>query len=214
MLTLLLMFVIVLQTQTQTYNQHWKKVEKLVKKDLPQSVVEEAEIIFDKAKEEQNVPEMMKAYLTIMRYHLHVSGDYWQEDVAKLKQWAEEEASPVYKASLYSVLGMELMNTMDAREAIPYLRRSLEHAEVLLEVPAEEMQPLAIDGKTSEEYLENNLYELLARRAVKAWVDGYRKASRIGNQSMTFPDEMNTLEGLMNTPFPSVSEYDVVADKI
>ena len=53
------MFVMVLQTQTQTYNQHWKKVEKLVKKDLPQSVVEEAEIIFDKAKEEQNVPEMM-----------------------------------------------------------------------------------------------------------------------------------------------------------
>ena len=214
LLTLLLMFVVILQTQTQTYNRHWKKVEKMIKEDLPQSVVKEAEIIFEKAKEERNVPEMMKAYLTIMRYHGHVSGDYWQEDVAKLKQWAEEEASPVYKASLYSILGTELMSSMDVKEAIPYLRRSLEHAEVLLEVPATEMQPLAIDGKASKKYLENNLYDLLARRAVKEWVDGYWKACRLGNQSMTFPDEMNTLEGLMNTPFPPVSEYDVVADII
>jgi hypothetical protein len=208
------MFVMAFLAQTQTYNQHWKKVEKMVKKDLPQSVVEEAEIIFEKAKEERNVPEMMKAYLAIMRYHGHVSGDYWQEDISKLKQWAEDETSPVYKASLYSILGMELMNTMDAKEAIQYLRRSLEPAEALLEVPANEMQPLAIDGKTSKTYLKNNLYELLARRAIKAWVDGYWKACRVGNQNMIFPDEMNTLDGLMNTPFPPVSEYDVVADII
>ena len=214
LLALLWTLALTLQAQTQTYNQHWKKVEKMVKKDLPQSVVKEAEVIFEKAKEEQNVPEMVKAYLTIMRYHGHVSGDYWQEDIDKLKQWAEEEASPVYKAALYSVLGTELMNAMKAKEAIPYLRRSLEHAEILLGVLAKEMQPLAIDGKTSKRYLENNLYELLARRAVKAWVDEYWIACRLGNQSMTFPDEMNTLEGLMNAPFPSVSEYDVVADAV
>ena len=65
-LVLMLMFAITMDAQT--YSQLWKNVEQMEQKDMPKSVIAEAEKIYAKAKQERNVPQMMKAYLTMMTY--------------------------------------------------------------------------------------------------------------------------------------------------
>ena len=215
---LLLMVVVGISARqvmsNDSYEAMWKRVESAVRKDLPRTVVDEAKLIYDKAEKERNVPQMVKAYYTVMRFHGYVSNDYRTEDMVKMKQWAEEETSLACKAALYSILGMETLAVYDdnLKEGLQYMRRSLEHAEELMEIPAQEMKPLAISGETSTRYLEDNLYELLARRAVDVWKGNVWLLRQYGNLTMDFPDEMDTLEGLMNTPLKPASEYDVVAD--
>jgi hypothetical protein len=60
----MLMFAITMDAQT--YSQLWKNVEQMEQKDMPKSVIAEAEKIYEKAKQERNVPQMLKAYLTMM----------------------------------------------------------------------------------------------------------------------------------------------------
>ena len=105
----LVMAVSVNAQQTESYSTLWGRVEMAVKKDLPKTVVAEAQLIYNKAEREKNVPQMIKAYLTSMQYRSYLSYDYKKEDIAKLKQWAEEETSVPYKASLYSILGTDLL---------------------------------------------------------------------------------------------------------
>ena len=65
---ILFIFSIMTTIQAQSYNRLWKQVEEQEKKDLPKSVIAEAQKIFEKAKAEKNAPQMMKAYLTMMTY--------------------------------------------------------------------------------------------------------------------------------------------------
>ena len=60
----LLIMSVFAPVQAQTYDKMWKELKVLEQKDLPKSVISEAMKIYDKAKAEQNVPQMMKAYLT------------------------------------------------------------------------------------------------------------------------------------------------------
>ena len=87
----LVMAVSVNAQQTESYSTLWGRVEMAVKKDLPKTVVAEAQLIYNKAEREKNVPQMIKAYLTSMQYRSYLSYDYKKEDIAKLKQWAEED---------------------------------------------------------------------------------------------------------------------------
>ena len=57
--TLIWMMMFIVAMQAQTYNQLWKKVEQMEQKDMPKSVITEAEKIYAKAKAERNVPQMM-----------------------------------------------------------------------------------------------------------------------------------------------------------
>ncbi len=67
--------------QAQTYDNLWKELEVLERKDLPKSVISEAMKIYDKAKAEQNVPQMMKAYLTAMQYRSLLTPDSLKVDI-------------------------------------------------------------------------------------------------------------------------------------
>lgn len=69
----------------QTYDKMWKEVEQLQKKDLPQSVVSASMKIYDKAKAERDVPQMMKAYLTAMQYRTLVTPDSLETDMKELE---------------------------------------------------------------------------------------------------------------------------------
>ena len=60
LLALSMMFAVALQAQT--YDQLWIRVQQMEQKDLPKSVIAEAQSIYLKAKAEHNVPQMMKAY--------------------------------------------------------------------------------------------------------------------------------------------------------
>ena len=77
--------------QAQTYNQLWKNVEQMEKKDLPKSVIAEAQRIYDKAKKERNVPQMMKAYLTMMNYRGQISPDSISVDIKSGRYYYDME---------------------------------------------------------------------------------------------------------------------------
>ena len=62
-LIVLLVMSVFAPMQAQTYDNLWKELEVLERKDLPKSVISEAMKIYDKAKAEQNVPQMMKDYI-------------------------------------------------------------------------------------------------------------------------------------------------------
>ena len=78
--SLIWMMMFVVAVQAQTYNQLWKNVEQMEQKDMPKSVIAEAEKIYAKAKAERNVPQMMKAYLMMMACRGNINPDRYFPD--------------------------------------------------------------------------------------------------------------------------------------
>ena len=155
--------------EAQTYGRMWQKVEELQRKDLPQSVVAEARRIYGKAEAERNVPQMMKAYLTMMACRGSISPDSVATDMQGLEAWADAPSTGVAdKAVLYSILG-ELGIRKDFGKADRWLRLSLKDSTALASVSADGWVPMVETGETSRLYMDNNLYDLLARRAVRLW---------------------------------------------
>jgi len=166
---LVLSLMLAVTLQAQTYNQLWKKVEQMEQKDLPRSVIAEAQVIYEKAKEERNVPQMMKAYLTMMTYRGNISPDSIPVDIKGLEAWAQEPATQLQdKAVLYSILGGIFIRE-DVEKGNRYLQLSLKDSLKLMEYPAEKLVPMVKVGETSQLYFDDNLYDLLARRAIHLW---------------------------------------------
>ena len=92
---LALSLVLAITLQAQTYDQLWKNVEQMKQKDLPKSVIAEAQRIYDKAKKERNVPQMMKAYLTMMNSRGSITPDSIPVDIEGLEEWAEASSTQV-----------------------------------------------------------------------------------------------------------------------
>ena len=167
LLALSMMFAVALQAQT--YDQLWKRVEQMEQKDLPKSVIAGAQAIFQKAKNERKVPQMMKAYLTMMVYRESISPDSLTVDVKGLEEWAASPQTEVPdKAVLYSILG-EITMKDDFEKGNGYLHLSLKDSMKLVDYPAEKLVPMVETGETSRLYFDNNLYDLLARRAIRLW---------------------------------------------
>lgn len=158
-----------LSLQAQSYERKWKKVEELEKKDLPKSVIEEAKTIYLKAEKEKNVPQMMKAFLTMTVYREIVSPDSLQVDIKKLEAWASSPKTSVQeRAVLFSILG-EMVIRKDFEKGDSCLKQSLKDSMALIKYDAGKFVPLVKVGETSRRYFNDNLYELLARRAIQLW---------------------------------------------
>lgn len=155
--------------QAQTYEQLWKRVEKMERKDLPKTVIAEAQKIYQKAKEKRNVPQMMKAYLTMMTYREAISPDSLAVDVKGLEDWAEAPDTRIPdRAVLYSLLG-GITIERDFEKGNRFLHLSLKDSLTLADYPADKLVPMVESGETSRLYFDNNLYDLLARRAIRLW---------------------------------------------
>ena len=167
LLSLSFMFVVALHAQT--YHQLWRNVEQMEKQDLPKSVIAKAEEIYAKAKKEHHVPQMMKAYLTMMTWRGNISPDSIPVDMKGLEEWVSQKDTEVQdRAVLYSILG-ELCIRKDFEKANRYLQLSLKDSLKLLDYPADKLVPMVKSGETSRLYFDNNLYDLLARRAIQLW---------------------------------------------
>jgi len=167
LLALSMMFAVTLQAQT--YDQLWKRVQQMEQKDLPKSVIAEAEKIYAKAKVERDVPQMMKAYLTMMTYRGRISPDSISVDIKGLEEWASQKETAVQdKAVLYSILGGICIRD-DFEKGNRYLQLSLKDSLKLVDYLAEKLVPMVETGETSRLYFDNNLYDLLARRAIQLW---------------------------------------------
>ena len=166
---LALLWTLALTLQAQSYDQLWKKVNQLANDDLPQSAIVEAQRIYDKAKAERNVPQMMKAHLMVITFRGHISPDSIPVDVKGLEEWAESpELEAHEKAVLYSILGGVHIYD-DFEKGDRFLKLSLQDSLTLINYPAGKMVPMVRSMETSRMYMEDNLLDLLARRAIEYW---------------------------------------------
>ena len=139
---LVLLMMVAVALQAQTYNQLWKRVEQMEQKDLPKTIIAEAQAIYQKAKAEHNVPQMMKAYLTMMAYRGSISPDSLAVDVKGLEDWAaSSKTQTADRAVLYSILG-EMKIKEDFEKGNEYLHLSLKDRMNLVDYSAEKLVPM------------------------------------------------------------------------
>lgn len=209
-LIVLLVMSVFAPMQAQTYDNLWKELEVLERKDLPKSVISEAMIIYDKAKAEQNVPQMMKAYLTAMQYRSLLTPDSLKVDMNGLEQWASQTGSVEDKAILYSILG-EMTMPVDVKKGLGYLQASLKDKDRLLLIPVEKLRPMVRVGETSKRYFRDNLYNLLARRAIQIMQQYRWQAAAKANQTNSLPVDMTDMDQFVTYQFVPVSDCDLTA---
>ena len=209
-LIVLLVMSVFAPIQAQTYDNLWKELEVLERKDLPQSVISEAMKIYDKAKAEQNVPQMMKAYLTAMQYRSLLTPDSLKVDMNGLEQWASQTGSMEDKAILYSILG-EMTMPADVKKGLGYLQASLKDKDRLLLIPVEKLRPMVRVGEASKRYFRDNLYNLLARRAIQIMQQYRWQAAAKANQTNSLPADMTDMDQFVTYQFVPVSDCDLTA---
>lgn len=209
-LIVLLVMSVFAPMQAQTYDNLWKELEVLERKDLPKSVISEAMKIYDKAKAEQNVPQMMKAYLTAMQYRSLLTPDSLRVDMNGLEQWASQTGSVEDKAILYSILG-EMTMPVDVKKGLGYLQASLKDKDRLLLIPVEKLRPMVRVGETSKRYFRDNLYNLLARRAIQIMQQYRWQAAAKANQTNSLPVDMTDMDQFVTYQFVPVSDCDLTA---
>ena len=209
-LIVLLVMSVFAPIQAQTYDNLWKELEVLERKDLPQSVISEAMKIYDKAKAEQNVPQMMKAYLTAMQYRSLLTPDSLKVDMNGLEQWASQTGSVEDKAILYSILG-EMTMSADVKKGLGYLQASLKDKDRLLLVPVEKLRSMVRVGEASKRYFRDNLYNLLARRAIQIMQQYRWQAAAKANQTNSLPADMTDMDKFVTYQFVPVSDCDLTA---
>lgn len=209
-LIVLLVMSVFAPMQAQTYDNLWKELEVLERKDLPKSVISEAMKIYDKAKAEQNVPQMMKAYLTAMQYRSLLTPDSLKVDMNGLEQWASQTGSMEDKAILYSILG-EMTMPADVKKGLGYLQTSLKDKDRLLLIPVEKLRPMVRVGEASKRYFRDNLYNLLARRAIQIMQQYRWQAAAKANQTNSLPADMTDMDQFVTYQFVPVSDYDLTA---
>lgn len=209
-LIVLLVMSVFAPMQAQTYDNLWKELEVLERKDLPKSVISEAMKIYDKAKAEQNVPQMMKAYLTAMQYRSLLTPDSLKVDMNGLEQWASQTGSMEDKAILYSILG-EMTMPADVKKGLGYLQASLKDKDRLLLIPVEKLRPMVRVGEASKRYFRDNLYNLLARRAIQIMQQYRWQAAAKANQTNSLPADMTDMDLFVTYQFVPVSDCDLTA---
>lgn len=209
-LIVLLVMSVFAPMQAQTYDNLWKELEVLERKDLPKSVIPEAMKIYDKAKAEQNVPQMMKAYLTAMQYRSLLTPDSLKVDMNGLEQWASQTGSMEDKAILYSILG-EMTMPADVKKGLGYLQASLKDKDRLLLIPVEKLRPMVRVGEASKRYFRDNLYNLLARRAIQIMQQYRWQAAAKANQTNSLPADMTDMDQFVTYQFVPVSDCDLTA---
>ena len=209
-LIVLLVMSVFAPMQAQTYDNLWKELEVLERKDLPKSVISEAMKIYDKAKAEQNVPQMMKAYLTAMQYRSLLTPDSLKVDMNGLEQWASQTGSMEDKAILYSILG-EMTMPADVKKGLGYLQASLKDKDWLLLIPVEKLRPMVRVGEASKRYFRDNLYNLLARRAIQIMQQYRWQAAAKANQTNSLPADMTDMDKFVTYQFVPVSDCDLTA---
>ena len=175
-----LLCLFVTSLRAQSYDQMWKEVENLEKKDLPKSVIRQVNRIYAKAENEKNAPQMMKAFLVCAEKKVGLSPDSLAGQMDALRQWAAEEKDTVARAVLNHVMGACLLESRnaDVDTVLGYFRESLKFPEVLAKISAKDYRPMTESGKLSEKYFGDTMLDLLARQAVYRLSWGYVDVTR------------------------------------
>ena len=115
---------------------------------------------------------------TMMAYRGSISPDSLAVDVKGLEDWAaSSKTQTADRAVLYSILG-EMKIKEDFEKGNEYLHLSLKDRMNLVDYSAEKLVPMVETGETSRLYFANNLYDLVARRAIRLWNENLWNSQR------------------------------------
>lgn len=198
-----------LALHAQTYDKLWKQVEQAQKKSLPKTVIKLADEIYRKGRQEQNAPQMLKAYICRETYQEELTPDSLYSGLKYMESWAQSEKEPVSKAVLHSLLAREyaelmqkdrrtlLSRTLLDADEVPedvrewslsqfvdkideYIRTSLQDSIRLLDTSAEKYVPFVVLEDGSRFY-GHDMYHLLVSRAIDTYrqLDGFNADSLV-----------------------------------
>ena len=181
----------------QSYDKLWKKVEQAQEKNLPKTVVELTNDIFQKAKEEKNAGQMLKAAVCRGSYQERLTPDSLYSRLKFMEEWEQTSADPVERAMLNSLLAMEYadfadnnswalrqrtvvqddLSADDVREwtSKQFIDRvdalcqaSLRDTAALLAASGLDYAPF-VETENGSRFYYHDLYHLLSRRAINAY---------------------------------------------
>ena len=206
---LILMFVIFpITLEAQNYDKQWKEVEALQKKDHPRSVIEKTESIFSQALADKNLPQMIKAFMVCSEYKVRLSPDslYAQKEI--LKEWAASESDAVGKAVLNSIMAMVYADETPLKvdSVISCLRLSLQEKDWLASRSAALFYPVVISKDLSKEYFDDNMYDFLARQAVRTLLSVPVRGNeqKIHNEILGIYDSLLALYSDAESPYRDI----------
>lgn len=190
-----LLGIFALQVRAQSYDQMWKEVENLEKKDLPKSAINQLDKIYAKAAAERNAPQMMKAFLVRTEAKVSLSADGLNGELEALRRWTAEEKDTVARAVLHHIMGVYQLEeqTADVDSALWYFRESLKYPDVLARVTAKDYRPMVESGKLSEKYFGDTMLDLLVRQAAYRFSWGYVDVTRSKEAHRAVMDFYNSL---------------------
>lgn len=179
----LLAFMFPLAGLAQSYDRLWKEVEETRKKDLPQTLISQVNQIYEKARKEKNAPQMLKAYLSRVECQVELTPDSLQRELCRLNAWAAEENDPLQKAVLAFLSGYYKLESapQEVDSALYEFDRAVKDKEVLLGVATTDFRPMVEQGKWSQRYFGDNMYDLLLRQSIfqLLWNGGGNKAVQL-----------------------------------
>lgn len=175
--------------KAQDYHQLWKEVEVLQKKDLPQSVIKQTDLIYAKAFQQQNNPQRLKALIIGTEYRTMLSPDSLVPQVVRIQKWLEEEKDVPTQAMLHAVLGKMMLNLSqpDIDAAIAHFHCSVEARDLLGTTPAKNFYPAVESKEVSQKFFHDSMLDFLSRHAIKCLSLVY-----------TFPDSAKAHKAIMD----------------
>ena len=99
----------------------------------------------------------------------------------------------------------------DVKKGLGYLQASLKDKDRLLLIPVEKLRPMVRVGEASKRYFRDNLYNLLARRAIQIMQQYRWQAAAKANQTNSLPADMTDMDQFVTYQFVPVSDCDLTA---
>lgn len=202
---MLMLIVFPITLEAQNYDKQWKEVEALQKKDLPRSVIEKSENIFLQAVADRNLPQMIKAFMVCSEYKVRLSPDSLNAQKEILKEWAASESDAVGKAVLNSIMATVYASETPLKvdPVISCLRLSLQEKDLLASRSAALFYPIVISKDLSKEYFDDNMYDFLARQAVRTLlsVPVRENEKKIHNEILGIYDSLVALYSDAESPY-------------
>ncbi len=178
--------------QYKNYDSDWKKVESYEKQGLPKSALKVVEEIYEKAKDDGNSPQFIKATIYKIKLKSEFGEDFMEEAIADIQKQINEASTPE-KQILYSVEAELLwryyksnrrkfldrtttdnfenndLKTWNLKHLLNAIGKSylssLEEPEMLKKTNILEFEAILDTAKNSTQY-RPTLYDFLAHRAI------------------------------------------------
>lgn len=202
---MLMLIVFPITLEAQNYDKQWKEVEALQKKDLPRSVIEKSENIFLQAIADRNLPQMIKAFMVCSEYKVRLSPDSLNAQKERLKEWTATESDAVGKAVLNSIMATVYASETPLKvdSVISCLRLSLQEKDLFASRSAALFYPVVISKDLSKEYFDDNMYDFLARQAVRTLlsVPARENEKKIHNEILGIYDSLVALYSDAESPY-------------